>query len=84
VRWIESSGRTLAFKAMPEGSEGKAQGLMAMSHQLVFLSARRSAVSSLIWIHWRGSSSYCAAEPGWNGASFYRTLRCEHQRETVG
>ena len=36
---IQSSGRTLAFKAMPTGSEGKAQGLMAMSHQLGFFSA---------------------------------------------
>jgi len=37
---IQSSGRALAFRAMPAGSEGKAQGLMAMSHQLGFLSAR--------------------------------------------
>ena len=33
---IQSSGRTLAFQAMPQGSEGKAQGLMAMSHQFGF------------------------------------------------
>jgi MFS family permease len=33
---VQSCGRTLGFKAMPEGSEGKAQGLMAMSHQFGF------------------------------------------------
>src|SRR5580765_7649984 len=33
---IQSFGRTLGFKAMPVGSEGKAQGLMAMSHQFGF------------------------------------------------
>ena len=33
---IQSSGRTLGYKSMPEGSEGKAQGLMTMSHQFGF------------------------------------------------
>jgi EmrB/QacA subfamily drug resistance transporter len=33
---VQSCGRTLGFRAMPEGSEGKAQGLMAMSHQFGF------------------------------------------------
>lgn len=33
---VQSCGRTLGFKSMPEGSEGKAQGLMAMSHQFGF------------------------------------------------
>jgi len=34
---IQSSGRTLGLEAVPAGSEGKAQGLMVMSHQLGFL-----------------------------------------------
>lgn len=33
---IHSSGRALAMEAMPEGSEGKAQGLMAMAHHFGF------------------------------------------------
>lgn len=34
---IQSSGRTLGLEAVPAGSEGRAQGLMVMSHQLGFL-----------------------------------------------
>ena len=75
---IQSSGRTLAFKAMPQGSEGKAQGLMAMSHQFGFFVGpphRRSH-------HRSGSLArdlllVVAAEPGWDGAFLHdRTLRC--------
>lgn len=33
---IHSSGRALAMEAMPEGSEGKAQGLMGMAHHFGF------------------------------------------------
>jgi MFS family permease len=33
---VQSCGRALGFRAMPEGSEGKAQGLMAMAHQFGF------------------------------------------------
>ena len=33
---VHSSGRALAMEAMPEGSEGKAQGLMAMAHHFGF------------------------------------------------
>jgi MFS family permease len=51
---IQSSGRTLAFRAMPAGSEGKAQGLMAMSHQLGFFVGPPIGGLIIDWIHWRG------------------------------
>jgi len=51
---IQSSGRTLAFKAMPVGSEGKAQGLMAMSHQFGFFVGPPLGGLIIDWIHWRG------------------------------
>lgn len=51
---IQSSGRTLAFKAMPSGSEGKAQGLMAMSHQLGFFLGPPIGGMIIDWLHWRG------------------------------
>lgn len=51
---IQSSGRTLAFKAMPAGSEGKAQGLMAMSHQLGFFLGPPIGGLIIDWMHWRG------------------------------
>jgi MFS family permease len=57
---IQSSGRTLGFRAMPEGSEGKAQGLMAMSHQFGFFVGPPIGGSSLIWFIGAASSSfYC-------------------------
>lgn len=34
---IQSSGRSLGLEAVPAGSEGRAQGLMVMSHQFGFL-----------------------------------------------
>lgn len=51
---IQSSGRTLAFKAMPAGSEGKAQGLMTMSHQFGFFIGPPLGGFIIDWIHWRG------------------------------
>ncbi len=51
---IQSSGRTLAFKAMPVGSEGKAQGLMTMSHQFGFFVGPPLGGLIIDWIHWRG------------------------------
>jgi MFS family permease len=51
---IQSSGRTLAFRAMPPGSEGKAQGLMAMSHQFGFFVGPPIGGMIIDWIHWRG------------------------------
>ena len=51
---IQSSGRTLAFKAMPAGSEGKAQGLMAMSHQMGFFLGPPIGGLIIDWLHWRG------------------------------
>ena len=51
---IQSSGRTLAFRAMPHGSEGKAQGLMAMSHQFGFFIGPPIGGLIIDWIHWRG------------------------------
>jgi len=51
---IQSSGRTLAFKAMPAGSEGKAQGLMAMSHQLGFFVGPPMGGLIIDLVHWRG------------------------------
>jgi MFS family permease len=51
---IQSSGRTLAFKAMPAGSEGKAQGLMAMSHQLGFFLGPPLGGLIIDLVHWRG------------------------------
>lgn len=51
---IQSSGRTLAFQAMPVGSEGKAQGLMAMSHQFGFFVGPPLGGLIIDWIHWRG------------------------------
>jgi MFS family permease len=51
---IQSSGRTLAYKAMPQGSEGKAQGLMAMSHQFGFFVGPPLGGLIIDWVHWRG------------------------------
>lgn len=51
---IQSSGRTLAFRAMPQGSEGKAQGLMAMSHQFGFFVGPPIGGLIIDWVHWRG------------------------------
>ncbi len=51
---IQSSGRTLAFKAMPQGSEGKAQGLMAMSHQFGFFVGPPLGGLVIDLVHWRG------------------------------
>lgn len=51
---IQSSGRTLGFQAMPAGSEGKAQGLMAMSHQFGFFVGPPLGGLIIDWIHWRG------------------------------
>jgi MFS family permease len=51
---IQSSGRTLAFKAMPHGSEGKAQGLMAMSHQFGFFVGPPLGGLIIDLLHWRG------------------------------
>ena len=51
---IQSSGRALAFRAMPRGSEGKAQGLMAMSHQFGFFIGPPIGGLIIDWIHWRG------------------------------
>jgi EmrB/QacA subfamily drug resistance transporter len=51
---IQSSGRTLAFKAMPPGSEGKAQGLLAMSHQFGFFVGPPIGGLIIDLIHWRG------------------------------
>jgi MFS family permease len=51
---IQSSGRALAFKAMPEGSEGKAQGLMAMAHQFGFFVGPPIGGLIIDLVHWRG------------------------------
>jgi len=51
---IQSSGRTLAFKSMPEGSEGKAQGLMAMSHQFGFFVGPPIGGLIIDLLNWRG------------------------------
>lgn len=51
---IQSSGRTLAFRAMPQGSEGRAQGLMAMSHQFGFFVGPPIGGLIIDWFHWRG------------------------------
>jgi len=51
---IQSSGRALAFHAMPKGSEGKAQGLLAMSHQFGFFVGPPLGGLIIDWIHWRG------------------------------
>lgn len=51
---IQSSGRTLAFRAMPAGSEGKAQGLMAMSHQFGFFVGPPIGGLVIDLVHWRG------------------------------
>jgi MFS family permease len=51
---IQSSGRTLGYKSMPQGSEGKAQGLMTMSHQIGFFIGPPIGGLIIDWIHWRG------------------------------
>ncbi len=51
---IQSSGRTLGYKSMPRGSEGKAQGLMTMSHQIGFFIGPPIGGLIIDWIHWRG------------------------------
>jgi MFS family permease len=44
----------LGFQAMPIGSEGKAQGLMAMSHQLGFFIGPPLGGLIIDLVHWRG------------------------------
>jgi MFS family permease len=51
---IQSSGRTLGYKAMPSGSEGKAQGLMTMSHQFGFFIGPPIGGIIIDQVHWRG------------------------------
>jgi MFS family permease len=51
---IQSSGRALGFRAMPHGSEGKAQGLMAMSHQFGFFVGPPIGGLIIDLVHWRG------------------------------
>jgi MFS family permease len=51
---IQSSGRTLGYKAMPVGSEGKAQGLMTMSHQFGFFIGPPIGGIIIDQVHWRG------------------------------
>jgi MFS family permease len=51
---IQSSGRTLAFRAMPQGSEGRAQGLMSMSHQFGFFVGPPVGGLIIDLVHWRG------------------------------
>ena len=51
---IQASGRALGFRAMPEGSEGKAQGLMAMSHQFGFFVGPPIGGLIIDLVHWRG------------------------------
>ena len=51
---LQSSGRTLGYKSMPKGSEGKAQGLMAMSHQLGFFVGPPIGGLIIDLINWRG------------------------------
>jgi MFS family permease len=51
---IQSSGRTLAFRAMPQDSAGKAQGLMAMSHQFGFFVGPPIGGLIIDLVHWRG------------------------------
>jgi MFS family permease len=51
---IQSSGRALAFRAMPLGSEGRAQGLMAMSHQFGFFVGPPIGGLIIDLVHWRG------------------------------
>ena len=52
---IQSSGRTLTFKAMPEGSEGKAQGLLATSHQFGFFVGPPLGGLIIDLLHWRAT-----------------------------
>ena len=74
---IQSSGRTLAFRAMPHGSEGKAQGLMAMSHQFGFFVGPPIGGLIIDWIHWRGVFFFLfVPSSGRHGALFHdRTVR---------
>src|SRR5262245_2584371 len=51
---IQSSGRTLGFGDMPEGSEGQGQGLMAMSHQFGFFVGPPLGGLIIDLVHWRG------------------------------
>jgi MFS family permease len=51
---IQSSGRALAFRAMPPDSAGKAQGLMAMSHQFGFFVGPPIGGLIIDLVHWRG------------------------------
>ena len=51
---IQSSGRTLGYKSMPKGSEGKAQGLMAMSHQFGFFIGPPIGGLIIDLVNWRG------------------------------
>ena len=82
---IQSSGRTLAFRAMPQGSEGKAQGLMAMSHQFGFFVGPPIGGLIIDWVHWRGIFFLSVrAEPGRHGALLYdRTLGCAARQRDI-
>lgn len=50
---VQSSGRALGYRSMPEGSEGKAQGLMAMSHQVGFFVGPPIGGLIIDLLHWR-------------------------------
>ena len=56
---IQSSGRTLAYRSMPSGSEGKAQGLMTMSHQFGFFVGPPIGGLIIDWFTGAGSFSSC-------------------------
>jgi MFS family permease len=51
---LQSSGRALGYKSMPKGSEGKAQGLMAMSHQFGFFVGPPIGGLIIDLVNWRG------------------------------
>lgn len=51
---IQSAGRALALEAIPQGAEGKAQGLMATAHHFGFFLGPPLGGFIIDAIHWRG------------------------------
>lgn len=60
---LQSVGRALALEAMPQGSEGKTQGLLAMAHQFGFFVGPPVGGFIIEWIGWRWTFLFMAV-PG--------------------
>lgn len=73
---IQSVGRALALEAMPQGSEGRTQGLLGAAHQFGFFVGPPIGGLIIEWIDWRGIFFF-AAIPGLAGVVLTYLTRAE-------